>query len=303
MSAADLIDIGLLRRAVPLAPFTTYRFGGRAAWLAEPGSEEAFRAVLAAARELSLPIVMLGRGSNVVISDHGLDAVVIRLAGSFLEVRVDPDGVLYTGAAAPLARVARASVEAQRGGLEFLVGIPGSVGGAVRMNAGCLGSETGDWMIDARIADVGSGDVRTATPQDLAMGYRTSLVTERDAVLSVRWCTCPQDAELGKARIREITQWRRRTQPGGTYNAGSVFKNPPGDAAGRIIDSLGLKGLAVGAVRVSPRHANFFEAGDGATAHQVHSLVHEVRRRVVEATGIELEPEIKFLGRFDEEPA
>ncbi len=300
MTVADLIETGQLSRGVSLAPLTTYRFGGAAAWFAEPGSEAALNDVLSAARELHLPIVMLGRGSNVVISDRGVDAVVVRLAGTFLAVHVDPDGVVSAGAAAPLARVARASVEAGRGGLEFLIGIPGSVGGAVRMNAGCLGSETSDWMIDARIAGVSSGDVRSATPGDLDMGYRTTSVTDDDIVLSARFRSETQPAVRGKARIREITQWRRTHQPGGTLNAGSVFKNPPGDAAGRIIDSLGLKGLAVGAVRVSPRHANFFEAGVGATAQQLHELVSEVRRRVAAETGIELEPEIRFLGTFEQ---
>jgi UDP-N-acetylmuramate dehydrogenase len=278
---------------------TTYRFGGPAAWFAEPGTQAAFFDVVAAARELHLPIVMLGRGSNVVISDQGLEAVVVRLAGSFLTVHVENDGTVIAGAATPLARVARASVEANRGGLEFLIGIPGSVGGAVRMNAGCLGSETADWLIDCTIADLHTQMVRTATPVDLAMGYRSSLVRDRDAVLSARFHTEAQPASAGKARIREVTQWRRQSQPGGTLNAGSVFKNPPDDAAGRVIDHLGLKGLSVGGVRVSPRHANFFEAGDGATAHDVYSLVHEVRRRVIAATGIDLEPEIKFLGRFE----
>ncbi len=301
MTVASLIDRGLLRRNVPLAPLTTYRFGGDAAWFAEPGTEEVFQQLLHAARELGVPVIMLGRGSNVVVSDEGLEALVIRLAGAFLRVEVDAEGVVHAGAAAPLARLARASVEHGRGGLEFLVGIPGSVGGAVRMNAGCLGSETADWLIDVRIADVISGEVRTATPVDLAMGYRTSRVSDGDAVLSARLRTIAQESSVGKDRIREITQWRRKTQPGGTFNAGSVFKNPPGDAAGRIIDQLGLKGLTIGAVQVSPRHANFFEAAAGANASQVFALVSEVRRRVAEATGIELEPELKFLGRFEGE--
>lgn len=300
MTVSELVDVGLLRPGVSLAPLTTYRFGGHAAWFAEPGDQEELRSVLAASRELAIPVVMLGRGSNVVVSDHGLDAIVVRLAGTFFEVRVAEDGIVEAGAAAPLARVARASVEAGRGGLEFLVGIPGSVGGAVRMNAGCLGSETADWMLEAMIAAIPSGAVRHATPEQLEMGYRSSAVTDDDVVLSVRFRTEQQPPEIGKSRIREITQWRRETQPGGTLNAGSVFKNPPGDAAGRIIDELGLKGLSIGAVRVSPRHANFFEAGKDATAQQVYGLVREVQRRVHEATGIELHPEIKFLGRFEE---
>ncbi len=289
---------GLLRRGVSLAPLTTYRFGGAAAWFAEPTDEVELARVLEAARELGLPVVLIGRGSNVVISERGLDAVVVRLAGRFSAIAVDAAGVVTAGAAAPLARLARTSVDAGRGGLEFLVGIPGSVGGAVRMNAGCLGSETADWMIEAELISVTSGAQSVQTPTGLAMGYRTSSVGQDDVVVLARFRTEQQPTDVGRAKIREVTQWRREHQPGGTLNAGSVFKNPPGDAAGRIIDALGLKGLSVGGVRVSTRHANFFEAHEGATAQDVYDLMQTVRAEVAARTGIHLEPEVKFLGDF-----
>lgn len=298
MTVERLVAAGRLRQAVPLGPMTTYRFGGDAAWFAEPADESELSEVVAAAHDLGLPIVMLGRGSNVVVSDEGVQGVVVRLAGRFASVAIDPDGVVDAGGATPLAKVARLSVDADRGGLEFLVGIPGSVGGAVRMNAGCLGSETADWMIDASIVSISTGERTHKSPADLEMAYRHSTITDDDIVVGARFRTVPQPSQEGSAKIREVTQWRRRNQPGGTLNAGSVFKNPPGDAAGRIIDSIGLKGHAVGGIRVSPRHANFFEAHEGATAQDVFDLVRTVRSRVLEATGIELEPEVEFLGPF-----
>jgi UDP-N-acetylmuramate dehydrogenase len=302
MTVAALTEAGLLRRDVALGPMTTYRIGGDAAWFAEPAEAAELIQVLVAARELSVPVIVLGRGSNVVVASSGVDALVVRLSGDFASIEVGEDGVIGAGGAAPLARVARTSVDADRGGLEFLVGVPGSVGGAVRMNAGCLGSETADWMLDATIVDR-DGTRRSAVPEDLAMGYRSTSLTDDDIVVAARFRTEPQPADEGRRRIREVTQWRRLNQPGGTLNAGSVFKNPAGDAAGRIIDSLGLKDTTLGGVRVSPRHANFFEAHGDATPEDVYRLMSAVRRQVAEETGIVLEPEIRFLGDFEAEHA
>ncbi len=297
-----LVESGLLRRDVALAPMTTYRLGGEAAWFAEPADETELAAVLAAAREMGERVIVLGRGSNVVVADRGVAALVVHLVGAFADVAVTAGGVVEAGGGAPLAKVARASVDAGRGGLEFLVGIPGSVGGAVRMNAGCLGTETADVMIDARIVDARSGDVVVRTPAELEMAYRSTNVAVHEIVVAARFRTEAQPTDAGLARIREVTRWRRDTQPGGTLNAGSVFKNPPGDAAGRIIDHLGLKGLRCGGAVVSSRHANFFEADPGTTAQDIYDLVAVVRRRVAVATGVELEPEVKFLGEFASAP-
>jgi UDP-N-acetylmuramate dehydrogenase len=300
VSVGPLIASGVLRPDVPLAAFTTYRLGGRAAWFAEPRDEDELGDVLRAARELGRSVVVLGRGSNVIVSDNGIDSVVVHLVGSFVDVEVVESGVVTAGGGAPLAKVARSSVEADRGGLEFLVGIPGSVGGAVRMNAGCLGTETADVLIDARIVGGATGVVTTHTAEDLAMAYRSSSVGPGDIVVSARFRTQPQLEETGRIRIREVTQWRREHQPGGTLNAGSVFKNPPGDAAGRIIDSLGLKGLRCGGAVVSSRHANFIEADPGTTAQDLFDLTVAIQTRVADETGIALETEIKFLGEFSD---
>lgn len=293
---------GVVERDKPLAPLTTYKFGGPARFYAEVSDEATLRAVLDARRQESgedLPLLILGRGSNLVVADGGFDGLVIRLGGEFVAVTInEADGVVTAGAGVPLPRLARTTVKAGRGGLEFFVGIPGSVGGAVRMNAGCHGSETGEWLVAARILDTRTGEVSARTPAALDHRYRHSNLGRSDVVLTARFRTVDRDPTEGERIMREITVWRREHQPGGTFNAGSVFKNPPGIAAGKVIDDLGLKGLHVGGAAVSERHANFFVATPDATAQDVFDLVREVRRRVAAATGIELEPEIQFAGRF-----
>jgi UDP-N-acetylmuramate dehydrogenase len=246
-----------------------------------------------------LPMLVLGRGSNIVVSDSGFPGLVIRLGPGFGAIDIDGT-VVSSGSSAPLAQVARSSVTAGLGGLEFFVGIPGSVGGAVRQNAGCFGSETRDRLIEATILDLSDSTMTTSTPDQLAMSYRHSSVTPTQIVVSARFQAWESDVALGLDELHRITRWRRDNQPGGTFNAGSVFKNPPGDTAGEIIDSLGLKGLKVGDVAVSTKHANFFVAGKGATSSDIRRLVAVVKDRVLEETGTNLEPEIQFVGFEDD---
>lgn len=181
-----------------------------------------------------------------------------------------------------------------------MVGIPGSVGGAVRMNSGCHGTATAEWLVSARVIDLGTGRVDDRTAGDLGLSYRHSNLADTDLVVAATFRTVPRPRREAEDIMREISRWRRDHQPGGTLNAGSVFKNPPGDAAGRLIDSLGLKGLRRGGVCVSSRHANFFEAEAGASAQDLFDLVAEVQRRVREGAGVELEPEVRFAGPFRE---
>ncbi|MFQ5948108.1 MAG: UDP-N-acetylmuramate dehydrogenase, partial [Acidimicrobiia bacterium] len=174
----------------------------------------------------------------------------------------------------------------------------GSVGGGVRMNAGCHGSEMVDWLVEATVVDMTRAAVSVRSPRDLEMGYRYTNLQPTEVVAEATFSSKPRRREEAEQEIREITRWRRRHQPGGTLNAGSVFKNPPGDAAGRIIDELGLKGFRVGGAAVSEKHANFFVADPGASSQEVYDLVWAVRRKVGEATGIWLEPEVRFVGEF-----
>jgi UDP-N-acetylmuramate dehydrogenase len=197
--------------------------------------------------------------------------------------------------------LARRTAGAGFSGLEFFVGIPGSVGGAVRMNAGGHGRETADVLRRAWVVDVlAGGERRVRTAGELALGYRHSSVTASEVVVAAELAVTPDDPIACEARVAEVVRWRREHQPGGA-NAGSVFRNPPGDSAGRLIDAAGLKGLRVGGAVVSPKHANFFQADPGATAADVGRLVAEVQRRVADATGVHLVPELLMVGEGFEE--
>lgn len=296
MSAlAALVASGAVSEHVPLGPYTTYKAGGPARFMTEVEDVAALMGLVEAGVATDLPILVLGRGSNLVVADAGFRGLVIRLGSEFARVEVEGTRV-RAGGAAPLAHVARSSVDGGLAGLEFFVGVPGSVGGAVRQNAGCFGTETRDRLITASIIDLTDGLSREAGPDDLDMSYRHSNVGSTQIVVDALFQATPGDGHSGRAELRRITRWRRDNQPGGTFNAGSVFKNPPGATAGEIIDSLGLKGLAVGDVSVSPKHANFFVAGPGATSDDIRRLVHEVKDRVLEKTGTMLEPEIQFVG-------
>ncbi len=298
-SLDSLIGSGMILEGVPLGPYTTYKSGGPARYLAEVADAGALDDLIASGVVSELPVLVLGRGSNLVVSDSGFQGLVIRLGPSFGGVKVEGTEV-HAGAVAPLAQVARSSVDAGLAGLEFFIGVPGSVGGAVRQNAGCFGTETRDRLIGASIVDLTDGKMGTFGPDDLDLSYRHSNITSTRVVVSAAFQASPGDTDIGRAELRRITRWRRDNQPGGTFNAGSVFKNPVGATAGEIIDSLGLKGMRVGDVAVSEKHANFFVAGSSATSEDIRRLVVAVKDRVFEETGTMLEPEIQFVG-FDHE--
>ncbi|MGH8948316.1 MAG: UDP-N-acetylmuramate dehydrogenase [Acidimicrobiia bacterium] len=300
MSSLDsLIVTGMVRQDVPLGPHTTYKSGGPARYLAEVADTEALDDLIASGVIADMSVLILGRGSNLVVADSGFDGLVIRLGPAFGVVEVDGT-VVRAGGAAPLAQVARSSVDAALTGLEFFIGVPGSVGGAVRQNAGCFGTETRDRLVEASIVDLTDGKTGSFGPDDLDLSYRHSNVTSTRMVLRAVFQAWPGDMDAGRAELRRITRWRRDNQPGGTFNAGSVFKNPPGATAGEIIDALGLKMMRVGDVAVSEKHANFFVAGASATSEDIRELVVAVKDRVFEETGTMLEPEIQFVG-FDDE--
>ena len=293
---------GAVERNGSLAALTTYHLGGAAAVLVRAGRLADLVELAAVVAEQSPPVLIVGRGSNLLVADAGFPGVAVVLTGDF--EAIDQTGVATLGAvraggAVPLPRFARQLAAAGLGGLEFFVGIPGSVGGAVRMNAGGHGRETADVVHTALVVDLAAGGTaRALTADDLAFGYRQSSLGPLDVVVGADFRVFAADPAACADAIDEIVRWRRRHQPGGS-NAGSVFANPPDDSAGRLIDSLGLKGLRVGGAVVSEKHANFFQADPGATADDVHRLIVEVRRRVADATGVELRPELRMVG-FEE---
>ncbi len=295
-SLAALAASGIVSESVSIGSLTTYRLGGPARYFIEITDRDTLDAVIDAVD--SEPILILGRGSNLVISDRGFEGLVVRLAGEFEQIDVVGQRVI-AGAAVWLPALARETVSHGLRGLEFFVGIPGSVGGAVRQNAGGHGSETREWLIEAELMSLRSGETSTAAPDDLDMSYRHSSVGPDDLVVSATFRTIRGDVEEGRQLIASIIRWRKDHQPPAVYNAGSVFRNPPDDSAGRIIDSLGLKGFSIGGVRVSEKHANFFVAAPDATAADLYRLVSAVSSRVRAETGVALVPEIQFVGDFD----
>ena len=301
MSAVrELIESGVIQHDVPLGPKTTYRSGGPARLFAEVSDRATLEKLVASGLTADNRILVLGRGSNVVVSDQGFDGLVLSLGTGFGAIEITGTE-LQAGAAAPVPRVARASVDAGLTGLEFFVGIPGSVGGAVRQNAGCFGVETSDRLTKASLLNLTTGQLRECTPSDLGLSYRHSNLTADDLVVDAVFEAEIGDPEKGRAEIRRITRWRRDYQPGGTLNAGSVFKNPPEAPAGKIIDELGLKGTRVGGVSVSAKHANFFVAESNATSADIRGLVRLIKDQVFEKTGTMLEAEIQFVGFEDDD--
>jgi UDP-N-acetylmuramate dehydrogenase len=282
---------------VPLASMTTYKVGGQAAYFAEPADLAELRDILGCV-EPGTQIVVLGRGSNVVIADGGIDGLVLRLGHSFQAGAVSPDGSVVAGGGMPLPKLARLAAQHGRHGLGFYVGIPGSVGGAVRMNAGGHGSETAQVLDHAVVLDATTAETVRMTPTDLALSYRHSALADTDIVVQATFATSRGDRTILEGEFRTITRWRKEHQPGGTLNAGSVFKNPEGDHAGAIIDRIGLKGRRFGTVTVSEVHANFMVAASDATASDIFLFVYRIKSIVHDETGIDLEPEIRFLGDF-----
>ncbi len=300
--AARLAGAGVrVERDVLVAELTTYHVGGPVAVLARVGSHVELAAVADAfAGDALPPLLVVGRGSNLLVADAGFPGLGLVLDGTFdgLDLHADP-GTLRAGAAVALPVLARRAAAAGRTGLEFYVGIPGSVGGAVRMNAGGHGRETADVLVEAEVADLAAGGAPVERSRAaMGFGYRCSAVAPSEVVTGATFRVVDGDPAAAEADVAAIVRWRREHQPGGS-NAGSVFANPPGDSAGRLIDSLGLKGLRVGGAVVSPKHANFFQAETGATADDVRALVEEVRRRVLDATGTELVPELRMIGFAD----
>ncbi len=287
-----------IERAAPSAPLTTYRVGGPLAVLVEIGDEQQLLAVSKCLAGYRGEVLVIGRGSNVLVADSGFPGVAVRLGDAFERIEIDGrGGVVTAGGATPLPVLARQSAAGGLRGLEFFVGIPGSVGGAVRMNAGGHGSDTADVLIDAEILRLGEPQAALRNGDALGFEFRSSAVSDRDVVVRASFRANPGDPGEARAEIEAVVRWRRANQPGG-QNCGSVFVNPDGEPAGRIIDECGLKGARVGGAVVSDKHANFVQAEVGASAADVARLIDTVRRRVYERTGRWMRAELHLVG-FD----
>jgi len=314
---------GRARRDVPLGPFTTYRVGGPAALLLRADGEADLALARQALAASGIEVLVVGRGSNLLVADSGFAGLVVTLGDGFSSIEVDGTTV-RAGGAVSLPVLARRTAAAGLTGLEWAVGVPGSVGGGVRMNAGGHGSEIRGTLRSARVVDLGAGPTGPTGPTgisdsptpgmpapdmpspdiaavadvpagDLGLGYRRSAVGPGHVVVAAEFELGVGDRAAAEADLAAITRWRRENQPGGA-NAGSVFANPPGDSAGRLIDAAGCKGRRRGSAFVSPKHANFFQVDDRGTAADVLALMEEVRTAVNQMSGVLLEPEVRLIG-------
>lgn len=285
---------GRLTANAPLAGITWFRVGGAADLLFKP-ADEADLAQFLAGCPAELPVTAIGVASNLLVRDGGVEGVVLRLGREFAGIRAE-DGLVHAGAAALDVNVARVAQEAGIEGLEFLVGIPGTIGGALRMNAGAYGTEIRDVLVSATALDR-SGRRHVLTAEEMGLSYRHSAVPAdwvfTGAVLRGR----PGDRAEIAARMKAITDARGATQPVRSRTGGSTFANPPGNKAWALIDAAGCRGLRIGDAQVSEMHCNFLINLGEATASDIEALGEEVRRRVRETSGIELRWEIKRIGR------
>ena len=291
---AGLLGEDAVVRERPIGPDTTYRVGGAArvgVTLAVDADMDAVAEVVAAG---GIDVLVVGKGSNLLVADAGFDGMAVWLGPGFDGVEIDGERV-RAGAAAGLPVLARQSAVAGLTGFEWAVGVPGSLGGAVRMNAGGHGSDIAASLIHAEVVDLRGGGVERWDSGRLKLGYRSSALADHHLVVGAELGLAAGDRSASQALIAEIVAWRRENQPGG-QNAGSVFTNPDGDSAGRIIDAAGLKGLRVGTASVSDKHANFFVADRGGSADDIHTLMGEVFIRVQAEFNLALLPETRLVG-------
>jgi UDP-N-acetylmuramate dehydrogenase len=306
VEAAAAVLGGRARRDVPLGPFTTYGVGGPAALLLEGADADALALARRAVAATDVPVLVVGRGSNLLVSDSGFPGLAITLGDSFADIRPGGPGV-RAGGAVSLPVLARRTAALGLRGLEWAVGVPGSVGGAVRMNAGGHGSDmkaslTRAWVFDLRGDDDdgddhggGGAPAREVAAAELGLGYRRSAIGPAQVVVAAEHALTPGDRAEAGAEIAAVVRWRREHQPGGA-NAGSVFANPPGDSAGRLIDAAGLRGHRRGSAFVSPKHANFVQVDPRGAADDVRALIEEVRGMVEARFGVVLELENRLVG-------
>ena len=282
----------------PLASRTSFGIGGPADFFVEPGRTEAIEKVLDASRERAIPYFLLGAGTNLLIADAGVEGLVVRVVTREHQV----EGTRIRAAAGlKMMRLARIAADADLRGFEFAIGVPGSVGGAVYQNAGCWGKELREVLVEACGFMPGSGR-QTWKPGDLKFGYRTSAL--RDGALKGAFVVEATiqlqrgDGEEAKTVMAKLTRERNETQPIKTKNCGSVFKNPAGDSAGRLVQAAGLKGLREGKAVISELHGNFIVNEGGATAADVARLIERARTEVRRRFNVDLEPEVELVGRW-----
>ncbi|MCR5438050.1 UDP-N-acetylmuramate dehydrogenase [Selenomonas sp. WCT3] len=279
----------------PMSKHTTFEIGGPADCLIFPASLEEVQKVLTLVKEYELPLTMLGNGSNMLVRDKGIRGVVIKFAEPMSSIRCEGTRII-AGAGALLKDVSECAAANGLTGLEYACGIPGSIGGAIFMNAGAYDGETKNVADVVRAVDQ-QGNLHTFSHEEMELGYRHSVFQSNgEAICEVELQLQPGDEKEIRAKIADYTDRRESKQPLEMPSAGSTFKRPEGYFAGTLIDQTGLKGFSVGGAQVSTKHAGFVVNTGGATAADVVNLIHEVQRRVKEKHGVELQPEVRMIG-------
>lgn len=290
-----------MREHVSLAPFTTWQVGGPARYFIEPSDVEQVQAALAWARERDVPWRAIGRGSNLLVADEGFDGLVVRLGNAFSQVRVTPEGAfghVEAQAGVPCAQFVISCNQAGYGGLEPLVGVPGTVGGAVAMNASAHGKAVSEGFLEGRVL-LGDGRIETWPQEAFHFVYRHSRLHDEPVLfLDGAWRLPAVDRDEARTRIRELQRWRNEKQPTNFPSGGSTFRNP-GDglpAAGAMIEQIGAKGRRLGNAEVSEKHANFIVNRGGASAADINGLIVALQAEVEARFGVRLVPEVMGLG-------
>lgn len=281
----------------PMSKHTTFRIGGPADFYLCPHSTKEVQQTVQICKEENLPYFILGNGSNLLVSDKGYRGAIIQLWKNFSDISVK-DCCITAKAGALLSKVAAEALEEGLTGMEFASGIPGTIGGAVFMNAGAYGGEMKDIIKEVKVLD-DQGEIRVLSNEEMKLGYRTSIVKEKGyTVLSAVLQLKKGDVSVIRETMEDLKNRRTSKQPLDMPSAGSTFKRPEGYFAGKLIMDSGLRGFSVGGAQVSEKHCGFVVNKGGATAEDVTALIREVQRRVKEKFGVELETEVRFLGEF-----
>lgn len=290
----NMSEPGQLLRDEPMSRHTTFRIGGPADMMFFPAMEQQIALAIRLALDYHIPYTVIGNGSNLIVRDGGVIGLVIALGERFSHISIE-NNVLTAEAGATLSKVATEAQRAGLSGLEFVSGIPGTLGGGCAMNAGAYGGQLSDALIDARVLI--DGEIRTLMRDEMQMGYRTTLpLREGGIVLSARFRLQSGDSNAISERMRELNARRREKQPLNFPSAGSVFKRPEGYFAGALIEQAGLKGAQIGGAQVSEKHAGFIVNIGNATAGDVLTLIERVQKTVFEHSGVHLETEVRVIG-------
>ena len=296
----NVITKGTVLTEEPMRMHTSFQIGGPAEIFVQPATGDEVRQAICLAKEEQIPFFVVGNGSNLLVSDDGFRGMIVQIGRNLQEISVE-DNVIYAQAGALLSRVARTALEHGLTGMEFAAGIPGSLGGAVAMNAGAYGGEMKDILKDVEVLTP-DGEIKILSLEELDLSYRHSCIFEKDyIVLSVHLQLEQGDKTVIRNRMDELARARREKQPLEYPSAGSTFKRPEGYFAGALIQDAGLKGYTVGGAQVSEKHSGFVVNRGGATAEEVLFLIKQVQKKVKSRFGVTMEPEVRMVGFTDTE--